>query len=87
MEKSQNKNSKKRNGVKCWCYYSWMTFLSRKKAMDFFQEAIYNSDGCEKERYVDIWFQIHDGYKVCTDGAYLNKQQREEVEKEILEFN
>lgn len=40
---------------------------SRKKAMDFFRDAIFGSEGAERERYVSIYLQLEDGAKEAAD--------------------
>lgn len=49
------------------CYGSEKTYNSRKEAIKEFREAAEWSDGCERERYMNILLDLYDGKKYCTD--------------------
>lgn len=50
------------------CYNNLDVWLSRKDAMDFFEECMYGSEGSERERYVNVYFDLKAGYDLATDG-------------------
>ena len=49
------------------CYGEQRVYRSRKVAMDFFLEAMMNSDGAEHERYETIYFQLAQGKTDVSD--------------------
>lgn len=52
--------------VKITCYRKTKT-MRRDKAMDFYLDCMYNSDGSEHERYETIYFQLKDGAMTASD--------------------
>lgn len=40
----------------------------RKRQMDHYEEGIYNSEGCERDRYVSVYFALKNGCGRCDDG-------------------
>ena len=40
---------------------------TRKEAMDFFWDAILNSEGAERDRYITVYAQLKDGMAFCSD--------------------
>lgn len=44
-----------------------MYFPSKKKAIAYFEEAIMCTEGAERERYLNIWYQLKEGKTVCYD--------------------
>ena len=53
--------------VRVTCYGKTTVWPSRKAAMLFFREGMRNSEGCERERYESIWFDLHDGLSEVSD--------------------
>lgn len=51
------------------CYGKTETWDDRKKAIDFYKEAVAWSDGCERERYMNILLGLYNGDMVCSDGV------------------
>ena len=41
---------------------------SRKRAIEFYLNAMRCTEGCESERYMDIYLDLIDGKEVCTDS-------------------
>ena len=68
-----------KRGVTVWCYYRWKHFASKKKAREFFFDGIMNSDGSERDRYMNIYVQLATS-NIATDGDYRNDEERKEVE-------
>lgn len=50
------------------CYGEIEYWNSRKLAMQFYREAMEACDGCERERYTNIFLDLLDGMDICTDG-------------------
>lgn len=44
-----------------------MTFSSKKKAIEFFEDCMFNSEGSERDRYISILQQLKEGKTVCYD--------------------
>ena len=49
------------------CYGNRREWLNRREALAFYSEAVENSDGCEKQRYMKICMDLSEGKSVCTD--------------------
>jgi len=49
------------------CYGKQKEFNSVKKAKDFYLDCILNSEGSECSRYVQIYGQLEDGLRWCSD--------------------
>ena len=56
------------------CYGKSMEFTSFKKAKDFYLDCILHSEGSECSRYVQIYRQLNDGLRWCSDEEdnYIN---------------
>ena len=52
--------------VSILCYNEIET-MTREEALDKYRECVEYSDGCERERYVNIFFQLLDGCSICRD--------------------
>lgn len=52
--------------VKITCYRKTET-MERSKAMKFYRECADNSEGSERDRYVNILFGLMDGLKEVSD--------------------
>jgi hypothetical protein len=50
------------------CYSTLNVWTSRKDAMDFYEECLYGSEGSERERYTNIYFDLKSGEDFATDG-------------------
>ena len=48
--------------------YGEVETMTREQALDKYRMCIDYSDGCEKERYVNIFLQLLDGYRICYDN-------------------
>ena len=61
------------------CYNRIEHWENRDNAIQFYRDACMHSEGAERERYVNIYFDLTSGKDVCTDGvtdyltARLNK--------------
>lgn len=55
--------------VYVYCYNEWEVWASRKAAMDFYEEGARCCDGCEAERYSNIYWGLKDGYECVTDSG------------------
>jgi hypothetical protein len=53
--------------IRCVCYRKVHTFKKRKDAIEFFETAMMNSEGAERERYFNIWEQLKAGRTFCYD--------------------
>ncbi len=51
------------------CYNSIEKWEKRRNALDFYEDAMRNTEGSEMERYAHIYFDLKDGKEVCTDGV------------------
>ena len=69
-----------KNLIKVVCYGRIETWHSRARAKKFYNEAARACEGCERERYANIVFDLEDKKLICTDGyscfneALLNKR-------------
>lgn len=52
--------------VKITCYGETET-RERKDALDFYLDCMYNSEGAERDRYVNIYLGLMAGQKVVKD--------------------
>ena len=50
------------------CYNTARTWRSREEAIEFFKGGIVNSDGAEKNRYINILMDLLEGKYVATDS-------------------
>lgn len=55
--------------VVCFCYGDRMEFQSKKKAVEFFEDCMFNTEGAERDRYISILQQLKAGCKVCYDDV------------------
>lgn len=53
------------------CYNQAEEWESRKQAIAFYKECMFNSEGSEQERYVNIFQQLEEGQDLCIDDEYL----------------
>ncbi len=53
------------------CYRQVREWDSKEEAMDFFKEAMMNSDGSEHDRYARIYEQLLDGKIYCSDTVVI----------------
>lgn len=49
------------------CYGQKEVWTSRKKALQFYLEAIQNSEGSERERYTNIYCDLMSHKQICKD--------------------
>lgn len=52
------------------CYNQEEKWESREEAMEYFLEGMRNSEGSERERYTNIYFDLMDGKDYCTDERW-----------------
>ena len=64
--------------VVCICYGKEQVFKSRKAAINFYSEAMFNTEGSEQERYCNILAGLYRGETRCSD---------ESISRNIIEFN
>ena len=55
-------------GVKVTCYGKAEVWLARENAMDFYAEAMAACEGCEQERYTNVFLDLYSGCSEATDG-------------------
>ena len=55
--------------TKIVCYNEIELWHSRKNALKFFNECARNSDGAERDRYINIIFDLEDKVAVPHDGS------------------
>lgn len=51
------------------CYNRAEVWQSRSKAIRFYIECVYASEGCERERYTSVFLDLMNGATVCRDGV------------------
>lgn len=51
------------------CYGQEREWSCRREAVDYFSEAIRVSDGAERERYLNIYYQLAEGRNYATDAV------------------
>lgn len=56
------------NQVTVICYGRFKIWNNREDAIKFYMDGVYGCDGCEKERYLNIVFELMSGRDVATDG-------------------
>jgi hypothetical protein len=54
--------------VKVTCYGTTET-MNRKEAISFYLNCMYNSEGAERDRYVNIYLKLLQGDKVVNEGG------------------
>ena len=67
--KKNEKDMKKDKLIAVVCYDQIEYWHSRAKAKKFFRECALACEGCEKERYVNVYFSLDDGEDIAADGA------------------
>ena len=50
------------------CYNQIEFWNSRKKATKFFETAARECEGAERDRYLNIYWDLKDGKDICEDG-------------------
>ena len=63
-----NKNLDTSNLIAVVCYDEIEYWHSRKNAMDFYREGARSCEGCEAERYSNIFFDLFEGNNIASDG-------------------
>lgn len=53
------------------CYNQAEEWESRRQAKSFYMECMFNSEGSEQERYVNIFRQLEEGQDLCIDDECL----------------
>lgn len=53
------------------CYNQIEYWGSRKNALDFYRKATRACEGCERERYLNIVWDLEDKKTLCHDGSSL----------------
>lgn len=49
------------------CYCQAEEWESRKQAKAFYMDCMFNSEGAERDRYVNIFRQLEEGQDLCID--------------------
>lgn len=62
--------TKRKEAIKIICYGQEEIYTDRMKAMQFYMNCADNSEGAERERYLNILLDLMDGKSLCTDGWY-----------------
>ena len=53
------------------CYNQIESWHTRKNALKFFRDCARNSEGAERERYINIVWDLEDKKTLCHDGSSL----------------
>mgnify|MGYP001197243399 CR=1 FL=1 len=53
--------------IKVTCYGKTDVYGNREEAERFYLEAMMNSEGSERDRYVNIYLQLKEGRTECSD--------------------
>lgn len=56
--------------VRTLCYNECTHWLTRRKAMNKFLDYAHNSEGCERERYMNVYIQLNEGNTFAWDMKY-----------------
>ena len=56
-------------GVTVVCYGNTRYFHNREDAEQHYLEGMVMSEGCERDRYTNIYLQLKEGLDFCTDGS------------------
>lgn len=67
--KKDLRKSKKSDEVIVHCYYNDELWFGRKNAFEFYMDCIGLSDGCEKNRYANIVYDLYVGLNYASDGV------------------
>lgn len=71
VEKLKPEPKKAAEPIVIKCYNNYDLCKDRQKALKFYREAAWCCDGCEKERYTNIYMLLEEGYNYVTDdGEY-----------------
>ena len=57
----------KNNDIVTVVCYGQTETMTRKKAIEKYQEGMMCCEGSEQERYTKIYFELLEGKKVCSD--------------------
>lgn len=60
--------AKKSEQVTCRTYKLDKVFPDRGSAITFFTECAFNSEGSERDRYMNVLVELYEGKTYCTDG-------------------
>lgn len=63
--------AKSKNKIIIICYNQAEEWESRKQAKAFYMDCMFNSEGSEQERYVNIFQQLEEGQDLCIDDECL----------------
>lgn len=85
------------NKVYVNCGGNLQSFASKKEIMDFYEDCIMMSEGSERERYTNIYFEVKEHLKdnqMCftdgTDHVYISSIDPDEVchedEKQLMKY-
>lgn len=55
--------------IKIICYGRTEEWESREEAIEYFGQAAMCTEGSERERYMNIYFDLLDGKEICIDEA------------------
>ena len=53
------------------CYNQIETWNDRQMAMDFYEDCARNCEGCERERYLNIYWDLKDGEDYASDHCSM----------------
>lgn len=57
--------------IKIVCYNQVEFWSSRKKALEFYRKACRACEGSERDRYLNIVWDLEDKKPICHDGSSL----------------
>lgn len=61
----------KKSKITVICYGEREEWDNRDEAIYHYKECVANSDGAERDRYVNILIDLLDGLVLCSDGEDL----------------
>ena len=62
----------KKQKICCVTYNEPQFFNTRREAIEFFEDCMMNSEGAERDRYVEVWIQLKEGKTLCYDEPSMN---------------
>ena len=66
-----NPTAMARKNIKVVCYNQIETWHSRRNALAFFRDCARNCEGAERDRYINIVWDLEDKKTICHDGSSL----------------
>lgn len=61
-----------RKMIEIVCYNRIELWHTRKNALNFYRDCVRNCDGAERERYINIVWDLEDKKTLCHDGSSVD---------------